>query len=237
MFKMRVFLQLFTVLVILGDVAAKPKRRRRKAGPEEPKVKTKLSSDGLEVKNFEDTRKVFNDKCVKDKQKYFMDAEGRPYDRSFVQFTEIISEEIAMNAKVTRGDQMTTTTTTSTTTNFKGKRGKLRDQLMAAIGGNIADRVNAMPNSEQRRKDQEKQKLLQMSVQQINQVVKRTKLPPDHRYTAREFCDILWRSRNPSLLDNEAEVAMRHFDPWKEHEKVPDAYDDDEEDEEGTVEL
>lgn len=237
MFRMRVLLQLFILLVIIRDSVAKPRRKRRKAGPKEPEVKPQISSDGLEVKNFEQGRKVFLDKCVKEKTRFFVDGKGRPSVRAFDQLMEIIAEEIAMDAKLTKGDKMTTTTTTTTVRKFGGKRGKIRNELMAMVGGQIAESVNMMPHGEVTRQTLEKKELMRIAAQQMEIVAKRTKLPPNHKYNVREFCDIFWRIQNPSLLDQDHEVEMRNFDPWKEHEKVPDAYDDETEEDESSVEL
>lgn len=213
---------LLVLVVFPEDVLAKPKKRRKVQGPEEPKTKYKRSSDDLAIKNWQEGRKEFLDECF-EKKKGMFTIKGKLRERSFTELTDLMADELTTDgtgklkddSRFRKGGKvLAKAPTTTTTTTSLGTRGKKKLDLLAKMGGVVEEKIQSMPSNVETREKAQKDYMKQMSMQTVQNVIKRTKLPPDHRYTVKEFCDIMWRVQNPSPLDNIAE-AEKGEDPWQ----------------------
>mmetsp|Transcript_146043 Transcript_146043/g.254814 ORF Transcript_146043/g.254814 Transcript_146043/m.254814 type:complete len:257 (-) Transcript_146043:117-887(-) len=203
-------------VAILVVVVAKPRKRRKAAGPEEPRIKPRINSDGLEEKNWQDSRKIWIEDCIVKKGEFFKNEKtGKWRDLSFGELSDLYGEQISLtdakykpNSRYGKGGKIlaATTTSTTTTTIFKrDKRGKAKADLLAKMTGKhgvekTTSHVDTKKAMTIERGTQEYMK--QIAQQTLDQVVKRTKLPPDHRFSVKEYCDFTWRIQNPSPLDN-----------------------------------
>lgn len=241
---MRVFYVWLLVVGISVTVLGKPKKRRKvQQGPEEPKVKARWNADGKKVNNWHDGRKVWMDDCVDKKKGYFTDVKGRVKSLSFLELTKVFVEEMDLSEGGLKKDSRVknghvkpqTTTTTTTTTLPKGKKARAKLELLQKMGGQI--NTKNIPENTKTLESATKQQMESMSMQTLQHIVKRTKLPPDHQYTAREFCDIMWRIQNPSPLDNEVEQAQRNYDPFKEMDDTGQDWWDEDKEEDSEVNI
>lgn len=219
------------MVTILVAVVAKPRKRRKAAGPEEPRIKKKYSSDGREIKeNWQESRRVWIEDCIVKKGEFWKDEKtGKPRDLSFKDISRLYSEQISKQTGKYRADSRfgkkgkilpATTTTTTTTTIFstRSKRGKAKADLLAKMGGANLAHANDGKKEIDTVESGTQEVYEFMSAQQFAQVAERTKLPADHKFSIKEYCDFTWRIQNPSPLDDlgddEEEKDKPKVDKW-----------------------